>query len=173
MPRPRQYTVHGPFEVPLIKGTGGRLVDNNRDKLQAFWKEVGEHKSLKGVYVFGIFFGRAWTPWYVGKTGRQTFEGEVFNVNNINKYNRAIVKDARGTPVIFLIAHPRTQGPIATNQITNVERFFIRLAYTKNPNLLNERNLPTADDWAVKGVIRSGQGAPPDAARKLKRMIGL
>lgn len=55
----KEFTVHGPFAVPLEPNKNGKMVAKD---LTDFWEEVGEAAGKRGVYVFAIRAGKGYTP---------------------------------------------------------------------------------------------------------------
>jgi hypothetical protein len=165
------FSVSGPFDVHLEPNKGGKMVAKDLD---AFWEEVGEHRHDVGVYVFAIRAGKGFTPIYVGKTARQSFENEVFTVTNrAHHYNPALLNYTKGVPVLLLIVHPRGKGKINHKAIDQVETFFIDVASIKNPGLSNVQK-KKQHKWRVSGVVRAKPGeGTAHAARELKRAVGL
>ena len=142
--------------------------------LDAFWDEIGEHRHDVGVYVFAIRAGKGYTPIYVGKTARQSFESEVFTVTNrANHYNPALLGYERGVPVLFLLVHPRGKGKVNQRAIDQVETFFIDVASNKNPDLSNVKK-KKQHKWRVSGVVRGKQGEGKKyAAQELRRALDM
>lgn len=165
------FSVCGPYDIHLEPNAGGKMVAKNLD---AFWDEVGEHRHDLGTYVFAIRAGKGYTPIYVGKTTKQSFEHEAFTVTNRAKhYNPALLGYKKGVPVLFLIVHPRGKGKVNSKAIDQVETFFIDVASIKNPNLSNVKK-KQQHKWRVSGVVRAKQGeGKANAAQELKRALGL
>ncbi len=183
------YEVLGPFEIPRTtpKRGGVKLATEfhkyNTLKKTDFWKEIaaaakdiagiGDLDKAKGVYVFALRVGRGTTPYYVGKSGRQALVKEAFNSRNILAYDDCI-SSKKGIPVMFFVVLRPRRGPDNRNTIDSVERFFIEMAYARNPEgLINVQHAKEAD-WSVAGVIRSdGRGRPSRSALEFKRMMHL
>jgi hypothetical protein len=149
----------------------GKMIARNLD---AFWDEVGEYRHDVGVYVFAIKASKGYTPVYVGKAARQSFEYEVFSITNRgNHYNPALLAWQRGIPVLFLIIHPKGKGKTNERAIDQVETFFIDVASMKNPNLSNVKKRKQ-HKWRVSGVVRGKKGeGKAFSAQELKRALGL
>lgn len=146
----KEFTVHGPFVVPVEKRKNGRMVSIS--KLKVFWEETGELRDRKGIYVFCVRAGKGITPVYVGKTGKRSFEYEAFADHKLaNHYNPALL-DGQGTPVLFLIAHPKSKGAVNKRLIDQLETFFIDVAYQKNPDLSNIRKKPEYNTSGASAV---------------------
>lgn len=167
----RGFVVHGPYQVPLEPNKHGKMVAKD---LSGFWQKVDGLRHQNGVYVFAIRAGRGFTPIYVGKAVKQSFEGEVFTTHKLaSHYNPALLDYKKGQPVLFLIAHPKTKGIISTAKlIDEVETFLINVASTKNPQLSNEKKR-TAPQWRIAGVIRPHRGESTIATRAFRLAVGL
>src|SRR5436190_11571038 len=109
MPVPRQFTVQGPFRVPLEGPTGARSIAY--DNLDEFWATEARPWGTKcGCYVFALRRGRGgYQPLYVGKTSRQKFDRECFSDRNYRLLDHAMRRE-RGALVLFLLVHQSTRG---------------------------------------------------------------
>jgi hypothetical protein len=167
----KEFTVQGPFDVPLEPNKGGKMVARD---LEALWLGVGDARGKKGVYVFAIRAGKGYTPIYVGKTDAQTFESETFTKRNrADHYNPALLDYRKGQPVLFLIIHPEGKGAINKTCIDGIETFVIDIASIKNGDLSNVRKRKQ-HRWRIKGVVRAHKGEGKSApAQELRRAIGL
>ncbi|MCH8861390.1 MAG: hypothetical protein IID51_02635 [Proteobacteria bacterium] len=178
----------GPFKLPVshMPRGGKRLSESvqatNGLLKTEFWKDASNSAAkfgisnlakAKGIYVFGLKVGRGFTPYYVGKTGKQTLATEPFTAGKLVQYNECLGK-WKGTPVMFFLPLPVKKGPDNQNVIANAERFLIELAFAKNPTaLLNKKHAKTPT-WSIRGVLRTkGKGAPTTDARTFKAMMGL
>lgn len=168
----KEFTVHGPFDIPVEKKKTGRMVATK--ELGAFWESVGAIRQRRGVYVFGMRAGKGITPIYIGKAAKQSFEWEVFTDHKrANHYNPALLDRQKGTPVMFLLAHPIAKGAINKKLIDQIETFFIDVASMKNPGLSNVRKKPD-HKWRVRGVVRAKPGEGRNkATRVFKTAVGL
>jgi hypothetical protein len=168
----KEFTVQGPFPIPLEPNRGGKMVSKD---LKEFWQEVvGQAARKKGVYVFAIRAGTGFTPVYVGKTEAQTFEYEAFSkTNRADHYNPALLDYRSGNPVLFLVIHPDGKGAVNKNYVDQIETFVIDIASIKNPDLSNVRKRKK-HGWRIRGVVRAYKGEGRSApARDLRRAIGL
>jgi len=164
-----EFTVQGPFEVPVEKLPGGRRVLYND-----FWKqsEVTLFSGERGVYLFAVSASGSFTPLYVG-AATKTFKQEVFNPTNRHKYQDGLAEYKKGKPVMFFILHPKQKGPTNETEILQIEAFLIQLAVERNQNLQNIKGKKNAPKWSINGVIRSGQGRPDASAISFKRAMGI
>ena len=163
------FEVKGPFEVPLTKEKAGRRIANEHGK--EFWKA---HKSIEndvGCYVFAFRAAKGLKPMYVGKATK-SFKQEIFTLHKLGKYNEALTKQAKGTPVMFFVSFKKSRGMINKTAIDDAESFLIQAGITANKNLLNDRKV-AVEKWGIKGVIRGGKGAPPEPAKVFKQCMGL
>lgn len=167
----KEFTVHGPFKVPLEPNKNGKMVAMD---LTSFWSSVGDFRSRKGVYVFGIRAGKGITPIYVGKAAKQSFEREAFELHKrADHYNPALLDYKKGNPVMFFMAHPVTKGAVNKKLIDQLETFFIDVAYKKNAELSNVRKKPEYK-WRVRGVVRAKPGEGKNgAAGAFRKAVGL
>jgi hypothetical protein len=166
----KTFVVHGPFVVPLEPNKKCKMVALD---LKAFWHTVGSVRSRRGIYVFALRAGQGIKPVYVGKTERRTFEIEAFTDRNLaHKFNPALLDYAKGTAVMFFVAHPKTHGAINRNLIDELETFLIGVAWQKNPCLTNIYKMPNPK-WAIKGVVRAAKGKPTKAETAFRHALGL
>jgi hypothetical protein len=164
-----EYSVHGPFRIPVLKKSAGRRIGDVSD----FW-EAGElallHKRC-GVYVFGMRAGKGVVPYYVGKTTNK-FESECFQPHKLDKYNDALAEYRKGRPIIFFLARPVKRGQIKRREVSQIETFLIQMASRKNRELLNIRG-NKQPKWSIAGVLRGTQGQPSREAKKFKSMMNM
>ena len=167
----KEFTVHGPYPVPLEPNKIAKMVAKN---LKIFWQGVGAMAEKKGVYVFAIRAGRGYTPIYVGKTEARTFAFETFtNTNRAGHYNPALLDYEKGLPVLFLITHPAGKGAVNRRCIDQIETFMIDIASIKNAGVSNVRKRKQ-HRWRIKGVVRAHRGEGRNySARELRRAVGL
>jgi hypothetical protein len=164
------FGVAGPFDVPFSDEPGGRSIDGDSGRALFQEPEARELPRGKGCYVFGIrgSYGLV-TPWYIGKTSKSDFETECFTSHKLVKYNRALTKTGRGTPVLIFLVHPRSRGKPNSEAIDQLETFMIQLAAKVNPNLLNLTK-KEGRWWSIRGF--EGKGRPSLAAKALARTLG-
>ncbi len=165
------FTVHGPFEIPVKKGKGGKGID--KDKLSEFWSEIANAKGIadkNGCYVFSVRLSKgAIKPWYVGKTS-SCFRAECFADHKRTKYDEVLRDYGACTPVLFLLV---SSVPQAKNRISDLEKFFIDLAVTANPEIQQTKDVPRPE-WTIPGVTESnGKGGVPTAVLSLRKAFGL
>lgn len=159
------FRVEGPFEIPVMKGAMGRVID--KDARSRFWEQYATLGSEMGCYVFGIRAGKGILPVYVGQA-KNTFAQECLADHKLTHYNAEIAR-RRGTPVLFFVARDGgTSGALETC-LDHVEHFLIQVAVERNPELANVRRV----EWSIQGVFRSDSGRTSDAARLLRRALGL
>lgn len=163
------FEVHGPFEVPVYRGTAGRIVRPAEGT--EFFRAHSAIGGRRGCYVFGMRAGGGITPVYVGKT-RRTFTDECFTTHKIDKYNQCLVDYSRGTPVLFLITPPARRGAPNQVHIDELENFLIQTGVAANPDLLNVQGTRLAE-WAITGVLRGRRGRPSQSAGLFKTMMKL
>ena len=164
------FVVEGPFEVPFEDEPGGRSIDGDSGRALFQDPEAEGLRASKGCYVFGMRTSRGYvTPWYVGKTTKGDYETECFTPHKLVKYNRALTKVGRGTPVLFFIVHPRSRGKPNAEAIDQLETFLIQLAAVSNSALLNDTK-KEGRWWSIRGF--EGHGRPSRAARALARALG-
>ena len=171
------YEIFGGFEIP--RKPGKPAVADTRDR-QAFWKELDEAhpglSSARGCYVFGIRAGRGILPWYVGKTCKQSFKGECFELHKLRHYDDAISDKKRGTPLLYLVARMTKSGRFATsappNEVRFLEHMLIGMALQRNKFLKNIAHTTFLKGLHVPGLVNPGKGPPRGAAAVFKRMVG-
>lgn len=164
------FIVHGPFKVPVKTEIGGKSIDE--DCLGDFWsrKEIKDVADKNGCYVFAVNLAQgAIKPWYVGKTSKG-FRGECFADHKQKKYGKVLHKYGACTPVLFLLV---SSVPQAKNRISDLEKFFIDLAVTANPEIQQIKDVPRPE-WTIPGVTESnGKGGVSTAVLSLRKAFGL
>lgn len=166
----KAFSVHGPFDIPLEPGKTGKMVAMD---ICAFWDKIGDLRRRRGVYLFAIRAGKGITPIYVGKAAKQSFEDEVFTAHKRSAhYTPALLDYAKGTAVMYFVAHPQGNGAINQTLIDQIETFLIDIASTKNPTLSNVRKKPK-HKWRIKGVVRGKQGETREEAKSFKAAVGI
>jgi len=170
----RQFVVKGPYSLPFNEK--GKL--DNPEIKQFFAGAPGGFASKHGVYVFAVKHGKAYMPYYVGKT-KNSFKAEIFNFANLRKFE-GVYEERKGTPVIFLIV-PSDELKLPSGQVKNVskgraaiiteiEEFFIKLAACVNPKLLNKQKAK-GPKWTIKSLLNADQGRPDKETTAFKSMF--
>lgn len=162
-----EFTVHGPFEIPVVHEVSARIIDHNNIE-ERFWS-VNECGSRRGCYVFGLRTSSGIIPFYVGKTVIG-FEAECFQAHKMVKYLEAIAKRRKGTPIMFFVC---TEGPgVYEHAIARLEEQLIGLAVARNDELQNI--VGTNDEpIIIRGVLGHGKGRASEVALKFKKMLGI
>jgi hypothetical protein len=165
----RQFMVHGPYEIPILKGEGGKIIDE--DNLGKFW---GEHELMgnkRGCYVFG-FQRKTCIPVYAGRTIKQTFKRECFTGHKISHYNKALIKSKKGKPIMFFLVSSGKGKP--GKVFRYLENFLIDVGTARNIEFRNiQKPIEKEKKWAIKGVLRGPKGPPSLDAREFKKMMGI
>jgi hypothetical protein len=165
--RMTSFVVQGPFPITYEKRKGGRTL-----VFDDFWSKHAEHNlaTRQGCYVFAIR-NRGLTPIYVGKATK-SFEQVTFNPANRHKYHSGFSVYAKGTPVMYFVAHPKQKGPINATQIAQIENFLIQAGGAKNSDLQNIKGRQEPN-WSIKGVVRSGAGKRNDAEVQFRSLFDI
>lgn len=163
------FTVEGPLDVPFYQGKASKAISS--EEAGVFWTNNPKLANRRGCYLFAIRAGGGITPLYAGKATRN-FKQEVFTSDKLAKYQRALADYLKGTPVLFLLLHPKTAGAPNRALIAELEQFLIQTAVSRNPDLLNVRGTKKAE-FSVKGVLRPGGGKPSHAAKALRSALQL
>jgi len=161
------FVPRGPFPVPCYRGKAARTI--TPEGVQEFWRGHPALATATGCYVFGIRAGGGFTPGYVGKATK-SFRQEVFAPHKLAKYQQFLADYIKGTPVLFFLLSPTKKGKPNTKHIANLEQFLIQEGVAANPQLLNVKGTQ-AEQWGIKGLLRSGQGKPSAAAREFKKIM--
>jgi hypothetical protein len=154
------FSVKGPFTVSAPKLNAGRHLSAAEGK--KFWVSHSTLAKERGCYVFAFRAAKGFKPIYVGKATK-VFAKEVFTDHKLNKYNRALASQKKGTPVLFFVCLAKTKGAVNRVAIDEAESFLIQSGLTANNKLLNSRKAKVVS-WSIKGVVRSGVGKPSQAA---------
>ena len=170
----RMLQVYGPFAVPFarIRARSSKWIGNEHSK--RFWDKVRDshlHKK-QGCYVFCLRAGKGFTPWYVGKAAKSSFQKECFTPHKLNKFNEALSKGKNGTPILFFIALSGKKIKIGAAIIEEVETFLIRAGKDANPSLLNKSKTKPSN-WGITGVIRGQQGKPKKVEVAFSKMMAI
>jgi hypothetical protein len=167
------FKTFGPFEIGL---------DVHRSipaSMRPFWENVEVHHNglpaARGCYVFGIRTsgGPRITPWYIGRTNRQTFETECFKAHQRNHYWGAMNRYDRAKPFLFLVAQMKEDGQRfyrgqALAAIDFVETYLIGFGLRANPELLNKRDTRLYREVRIRGLLNSGYGNPGSPTNELR-----
>jgi hypothetical protein len=164
--KPIEFEPHGPFPIKY-NGRGERI----RFDRNLFWdSKASKFGDRRGCYVFGVKRGKTILPFYVGET-KVRFQGEIFEPHKQAHYRRALSGGKAYKAFIFLIVQPLKKKP-NRKFITDVEHFFIRVAWRRNPSLRNHKGIP-APEWTIPGVTAPAKGKPTQAVRALRQLTGL
>jgi len=162
-----KFDIYGPFDIP--RGQRGLITDAKK-----FWSvlvdKLGKDQgkglaNAQGVYVFAIKSSRAdrSRPWYVGKA-EKTFKQEVFNAENIRKYNGQLDKVKRGKPLLFLLPEVTPTGRFKDTTKSDytqaLESMLMGKALEVNPKLLNFSNMQMLRKIEVDGFFNSKKRGP-------------
>lgn len=162
------FYVVGPFEVPVTKGKGGRVICS--EDVKKFWTSNEDLADERGCYVFAFRASKGFKPIYIGKTTK-SFKQEAFTSHKLSKYAEGFSDQKRGTAVMFFVCAERTRGRVNAVAIDELESFLIQSGMAANPKLVNDRKKET-EAWTVNGLVRS-RGKPSDAARDLRQCLSL
>jgi|HubBroStandDraft_1064217.scaffolds.fasta_scaffold158534_2 hypothetical protein len=163
-----EFTVQGPFDVPVRHEGAARVVDHD-NLVERFWR-LNDCGSRRGCYVFGLRTASGTIPFYVGMT-LISFESECFDGDKLAKYITAIAKRLKGTPVMFFICS-EGRGTYE-HAIRSLELQLIGLAEARNPDDLMNIVGTNDDPIIIRGVFGHGKGHPSGDATKFKKMMGI
>jgi len=169
-----EFQVYGYYEIPYTyneKTRRSKQIDE--DKLASFWEQPQLKKLSKkrGVYIFAVKAGKGFTPWYVGRTSKQSLLKEVFDNDKVRKYNKLLFPVRNGIPVLFFIAPIGNKNVANSKIIGEIEKYIIKIAKQRNKKLLNVVNA-NPPQWRIKGVIR-WKGKPDSTAQVFNKMMGI
>lgn len=167
-----QLEISEPFEVCCEKATRGSSRRIDTEGIRAFWEaEAGRYSTKQGCYVFALRAGRGYTPWYVGKTKKQSFKDECFGQFQLGKYNKVLFNH-KGTPVVFFVAPGGSKNVVPREVARELEHYLIQQGFHENPRILNKANAKEPR-WGIKGVLRSDKGKPDWIAKAFAMMMGI
>jgi hypothetical protein len=164
----------GPFELQrCISG-----VDQTTKK--KFRQDVAKQdRSLPdavGCYIFAIRAGKGFTPWYVGKTEKQSFQDRIWQGGHFMDFNHVLCGN-KGTPVVFLLAWKTRKGNFrkatkrkSSGSISSLEEMLIGTCLQRNSELLN-RKLVKYKAMHVPGYLNEKPGARSSEAKALARLL--
>ena len=163
------FEISDEFRIPIkFAKNGAKSFDRDQIKQMAQDNDLFQQK---GIYVFSIRAGRGMIPWYVGKTEKQDFLREAFNIRN-ERLLSEVINNQKGTLFVQFITQQRSRGKPNMSQIGEIEYFLIGHASERNKNLLNNNGRKTAK-WSIKGVYNSGKGKPSKLQSDFCRLMGI
>jgi hypothetical protein len=173
------FAVYGGFELP--KSFCKHVQIDKKDK-KSFWDGVERTQTnlsaACGCYIFAMQFVGNIEAWYVGKTEKQTFKNECFELQKKVIYND-IMQNHAGTGLIYLIpkltnaekfSKPRQNGHY---DIEFLETMLIGIALKRNSELANNKKTKLLKEMVVPGVLNTPPGGPALPVRDLKNALGL
>ena len=97
-----QFSVSGLFLVPCKKHPDSNSKQISFEHAKLFWEDesIKPFAEMHGCYIFALRSGKGHTPWYIGKTSK-SLSDEVFTTDKLNKFNKVLFDDKKGTPVMF------------------------------------------------------------------------
>ena len=147
--------------------------------MSEFWKRVEDREEglsdARGCYVFGIRAsgGDRITPWYVGRTNRQTFCHECLNPHQRNHYTYALGRYSKATAFMYLVPQMTNKGGFyhgrSGKSIGFLERFLIGLGLRANPELCNKGDTRLYREVVMPGFLNSPRGQQGKATQSLLR----
>lgn len=177
--RRMKFSVYGPFDIPRTKG----LIDTDTKIKKTFWEGVDQEISLLsgacGCYIYVVKAGPAALPWYVGLTTKRTFREECFHPFQVNHYNKGLAGKGKGKPQIFFLAKETPTGAFAKPSVNShkdiefFETFMFGIALKRNRELSNAKNTKFLKHLVVPGIINPTPEQPSEAAKVLRRALGL
>jgi len=162
------FYVAGPFEVPVTKGKGGKIIGSQ--DIKAFWASNSDFAAERGCYIFAFRASKGFKPIYIGKTTK-SYKQEAFPSHKLSKYAMGFSEQKRGTAVMFFVCAERNRGRVNAVAIDELESFLIQSGLDANPNLANDRKTEI-EAWTVSGLVRS-RGKPSSAASALRKCLSL
>ena len=166
-----KFKVIGPVEIPTtIKRAGVSIIE--KENIESF---ISKNKNLmgqKGCYIFTIRVTSGVLPFYVGKATK-SFGQEIFHSHKMEKYNSSLLEyAAKYKPqMFFLVYNKTTKGKDNLRAISELEKFLIQLAESRNPKLKNEKNLKEEEKFEIEGL--KAQGKPSREISAFKKVIGI
>jgi hypothetical protein len=171
------FEIYGPF---ILARKENGMLDLAKGSKKRFWTEVSRKKTglenSRGCYLFACQAGKGITPWYVGKTERQSFKNEIFQPHKIQIY-QDVLADKKYTPMFFLISRitkkskfskPKKKGD---STIAFLEILLIGAALDKNRRILNLKNTSKLKKIVVPGFLNSPKRKLSNQERDFRRAI--
>lgn len=156
------------------------MVDSHAKK--GFWSDVEQERthlsSAVGCYVFAIRAAKGSRPWYVGKTEKGSFRGEVWTPHKLLLYNEALHLRKRGKPLLYFIARSTKGGKFAKprkggiGDIRALENLLIGTCLLRNSKLLNAKQTKNLRGTTVPGYMNEQPGARSKPAKDLAKLLG-
>ena len=166
----------GPFKIPLSNGAP------DRTRLKDFWLSAEDVlpgiTGAIGCYIFAIRAGGGIRPWYVGKTDKGTFKGEVFQPHKLLIYGEVLRARKRGTPLLYFIVRQTPRGKLVKKRANGdrttcqLEELLIGSSLLRNPNLANKRTTKHFREMRVPGYMNEAPGSRSREATRLAHLLG-
>ena len=174
-----RYETFGPYD---LERDGHRLASG---ALRRFWKLRREDSrpglsDAVGVYVFSIWSeaSQELTPWYVGRTDRQSFQMR-FRQQDLH-FRQVLERAKKGRLQIFLLAFmapggERFRRPTKTQISHNewLESILIGSALSRNRALVNASKVAFLKTLVVPGYLNTPKGKLDKSAVALQKMLEL
>jgi hypothetical protein len=169
------FEPYGPYTLPEVRD---EIDDSGKN---SFWDAVREDCTLLpgavGCYIFATKAAKGFRPWYVGKTERQCFRDETWQVGKLRLYEK-VLRRHKGTPVLFLLAKRTPGGKFvkptkrkkASGSISALEEMLVGVCLQRNPDLLNKM-LTRYRAIYVPGYLNEKPGARTKRAKALARLL--
>lgn len=166
----RKFTVSEIIDVPYDLANGIKRI--NKKQARKKMKEFREYTDERGCYVFGIRAGKGCTPIYVGKAAKQALRTEVFSADKLEKFNNALFRYRKGTPVVAFVVPEKKRGVPPASLIDEMEGVLIQRAYAKNRKIENENGIYLCG-WFIAGAINRGKGKPTEKSKAFCQLVGI
>ena len=148
-----------------------KVVNNDRIWRSKFWESVDDkHEDLsgaRGCYIFATKRKENFTPWYVGKTEKQTFKKRVLS------HQRVLDKLEKNRVIYLFLLRASASSKKKSRSISYLESILIGMALGQNRQLCNVSVARMLKKMTVPGVINSGPGPRSEAVKKLTNTLGL
>ena len=167
---PLAFHVSKLIDMKLIKGKCGRKQDEKR--IKTIIKQYSSFTDDYGCYVYSVKAGKGYTPVYVGSAVEQTLGEEAFSADKGLKYLEQMVDYAKGTLMVSFVVPEKRRGRTPKRAIQQLEKYLTVVAYRKNRNLINVKNLGRVG-WYIAGAVHAKPGAPRNEVKEFKKMMGL
>ncbi len=170
---------YGPFDVPEGFKRGEARVDK-------FWEDVEKEANrwgwenvdrAIGCYLFALRARSGFKPVYVGQTNSQAgFRGEISQPHKLAHYAEALSGNRRGAMFLFPLmttSGNRFAKPSVRHSrvISWLEDTMMRMAWARNPEIANTRNMKFLREVRVEGVLGKWDGRPSSHAVSARKAL--
>jgi hypothetical protein len=161
-----QFIVSEICEIPFSIKNGIKCLE--KEHINDFWVIHPHYATKNGCYIFAIR-NRGLTPYYVGKSSTR-FQLESFTTDKILKYQRVLLSNTHGTPVMIFISQSNSRTRVSDKKLTQLESYLIQSAASANQKLVNIHG-KSKPSWSIRGITERTKGGPRKTEKAFLGML--